>query len=151
MSVICVSVAVAAILVSKSVPATVNIIAVPGLEVLDQETGLAVESLTFGDMHRGENKYADKQIFLKNTGEIDLYFAWSAMGIPNDCTLTAEYYIPASNTWNDWPENNYGTLGSIGPTGWTNAIRFSLTLGTSAPFGAYEITITFNGADTPTG
>lgn len=128
------------------------------LQLWQTKTGAAVTTIPWGNVEKGMNTTSEtalgltQQLFLKNTGDYLLYAGWnlsSSTPLPNNVTLTAQYY---TTSWQDWPQNNYFTLGSLpANTVNGNAIRFTLSIPSDAARGPLSFTIDLLAATTSSG
>jgi hypothetical protein len=119
---------------------------------------VAVSSFEWGDLDKGSSKSTEDvlgvagQLYIKNTGDYDLYFAWEldpSTPLPLGITLTAKYGGSAI-----WPPNNYNCFESpvIHPGGLdVYPVQFVLSIGSDAVRGPVTFNILLHAGTTSAG
>lgn len=138
----------ATIVVYQEVPTSITILAVYGMEVYDVDGKTLLETIDFGQHHRGDSflspvDYDTNSYYIKNTGEeADIWISFSVTGWMNDVEikLGCEGFI--------FPDEI--SPNSIAP-GETVTVFFSISISSTAEFGSYTPTITFNAYNTAEG
>lgn len=149
-----VSVAIAAVIISRDISTHMNVVGVKDMKFYDY-WGNEFTFIEFGDVTKGETKYypEDPYYMIKNTGDYPYYVSWTVTGWPPGVTI--KIYVN-KGTWNSPPEDNYelaqGEIYSevINP-GEYLYWSIKIEVGSDAEIGEYTPTITWTGYDSPSG
>jgi hypothetical protein len=113
-----------------------NTVTITGYEIQmwRKDTNARVTTISWGSLDQGSNKTSDvalgftQKLTMKNVGDYAIRAAWKLNStLPNGATLTAQYALSEGSPWDNWPESDYGQLGSMSP-GEVNSRRIQFTL-----------------------
>jgi len=143
-----VSVAIAAVIISRDISTHMNIVGVKDMKFYYQ--GQEFTSIEFGDLNKGETKYypaLDEYYTLKNTGDYPYYVAWTVTDWPDGVTITI--YAGKDGPGSELEQGEiYSQVINPGEQlCWT----IKITVGSDAQVGEYTPTLTWTGYDSPSG
>jgi hypothetical protein len=132
------TVAGAVVLVTRPILMTGTIIAVQNIQVYSDEACTTVfSSWTLGaTVKRGD--VVVKDLWIKNTGDADIQITWTMLApLPTGVTMTA------TTSTGNWPTaiTRPCTIGEA------KKATFTLTIGPTAPLGAFSWTLNLNGEE----
>ena len=147
---------IASVMIVKEYPSTVMVVEAYDLELWNEAKTELVASFDFGDLSLVGDTGISDSCYIKNSGNTQIWAAWTSTGLPANFALICEYYNPGSSTWVAWTELSYSTgpMDDVGldPGAFcTYKIRFTLENVNEYSPGSYPFTTVLNGADSSTG
>jgi hypothetical protein len=99
--IICLSTALAAVVVMKSFTNHFTVVGVGNLAIYEYGTTTPVTAMDWGDVLPGTAKSSPIELAIKNIGNVPLWYTWNSSTLPSGFTLTA---FVDTNT--EWPVNH---------------------------------------------